>query len=290
MQFLQVVMFGLLLGGVYALLSSGLSLIFGVLDVVNVAQGAFLVSGAFLTWKIWKLTGIEPLLLLPLVTLLWFGLGILIFRGLFARVAPQGPSMTVLLSFGLALIFEGALNLLFGNQFKSIQTSYSLNSVTIGPIVLPLTQIIACALAAITLGLMYVYLKTSWAGRALRATAQNRDGAALIGISHNKSSSIAYGLGMATAGAGGVLLSVTYPFYPATHYDWIAKLLGIIVLGGMGSLPGAIVGSIILGITEAAGNTYAPRWTILFFYGVIMLVLLFKPEGILGAQSRKDSA
>ena len=197
MQILQVVMFGLLLGGVYALLSSGLSLIFGVLDVVNVAQGAFLVSGAFLTWKIWKLTGIEPLLLLPLVTLLWFGLGILIFRGLFARVAPQGPSMTVLLSFGLALIFEGALNLLFGNQFKSIQTSYSLNSVTLGSIVFPLTQIIACTIAAITLGLMYVYLKTSWSGRALRATAQNRDGAALIGISHNKSSSIAYGLGMA---------------------------------------------------------------------------------------------
>jgi len=290
MVFLQVVMFGLLLGGVYALLSSGLTLIFGVLDIVNVAQGAFLISGAFFTWKVWILTGIEPLLLLPLVTLIWFGLGILLFKGLFARVAPQGPSMTVLLSFGLALVFEGALNLIFGNKFKSIQTSYSLNSWTIGKIVFPLTLVIACTVAAVTLFLMYIYLKFSWAGRALRATAQNRDGAALVGISHNRASSFAYGLGMATAGAGGVLVSVTYPFYPASHYDWIAKLLGIIVLGGMGSLPGAILGSLMLGITEAAGNTYAPQWTILFFYGVIMLVLLFKPEGILGAQSRKDSA
>jgi branched-chain amino acid transport system permease protein len=290
MLFLQVVIFGLLLGGVYALLSSGLTLIFGVLDVVNVAQGAFLISGAFFTWQVWKLSGIEPLLLLPVVTIIWFGLGILIFKGLFARVAAQGPSMTVLLSFGIALVFEGALNLIFGNKFKSIQTPYSLDSWTIGSIVFPITQIIACSVAAITLFLMYIYLKYSWAGRALRATAQNRDGAALIGISHNRASSIAYGLGMATAGAGGVLVSVTYPFFPASHYDWITKLLGIIVLGGMGSLPGAIIGSIVLGITEAAGNTYAPQWTILFFYGVIMLVLLFKPEGILGARTRIDSA
>lgn len=290
MLFLQVVMFGLLLGGVYALLSSGLTLIFGVLDIVNVAQGAFLVAGAFFTWKIWILTGIEPLLLLPVVTLVWFGLGVLLFRGLFARVSKQGPSMTVLLSFGLALVFEGALNIIFGNKFKSIQTSYSLHSWKLGKIVFPLTQIIASTVAAITLFLMYMYLKNSWSGRALRATAQNRDGAALVGISHNRASSFAYGLGMATAGAGGVLVSVTYPFFPATHYEWIAKLLGIIVLGGMGSLPGAIVGSIMLGITEAAGNTYAPQWTLLFFYGVIMLVLLFKPEGILGARSRKDSA
>lgn len=290
MLFLQVVMFGLLLGGVYALLSSGLTLIFGVLDIVNVAQGAFLVAGAFFTWKIWILTGIEPLLLLPVVTLVWFGLGILLFRGLFARVSKQGPSMTVLLSFGVALVFEGALNLIFGNKFKSIQTPYSLHSWKLGKIVFPLTQIIASTVAAVTLFLMYIYLKNSWSGRALRATAQNRDGAALVGISHNRASSFAYGLGMATAGAGGVLVSVTYPFYPATHYEWIAKLLGIIVLGGMGSLPGAIIGSIMLGITEAAGNTYAPQWTLLFFYGVIMLVLLFKPEGILGAQSRKDSA
>jgi branched-chain amino acid transport system permease protein len=138
--------------------------------------------------------------------------------------------------------------------------------------------------------MMYSYLKYSWAGRALRATAQNRDGAALVGISHDKASAFAYGIGMATAGAGGVLLAITYPFYPATHYEWIARLLGIIVLGGMGSVPGAIIGSILLGIAEAAGNTFVPQWTIIIFYGVILLTLLFKPEGILGAKTRKDSA
>ena len=289
MEIIQVLSFGILLGGLYALLSSGLALIFGVLDIVNVAQGAFLVSGAFLTWQIWESTGIEPVLLIPIVGLLWFGLGTIIYRTLFVRVAPQGPSMTVLLSFGLALIIEGALNLIFGNKFKSVQTSYSLKSYTLGEINFPAPQVIASLAAAMVLVLLYLYLKFSWAGRALRATAQNRDGAALIGISHKKISSFAYGLGMATAGAGGVLISVSYPIYPATHYEWISKLLGIIVLGGMGSIPGAIIGSMLLGIVEAAGNTFAPQWTILFFYGVIILSLLFKPEGLLGARSRKDS-
>ena len=290
MELIQVLIYGLLLGGVYALLSSGLSLIFGVLDIVNVSQGAYLVASAFVTWRIWESTGIEPLLLLPLISIVWFFLGLAIYRGLFARVAPQGPSMTVLLAFGIALVFEGLLNLIFGNKFKSIVNDYSLKSFDLNTIILPYTQVIASVVAVIALVLMFLYLKYSWAGRALRATAQNRDGAALVGISHNKSSAFAYAIGMSTAGAGGVLLAITYPFYPATHYEWIAKLLGIIVLGGMGSLPGAIIGSILLGISEAAGNTYAPQWTILFFYSVIMLTLLFRPEGILGAKTRKDSA
>lgn len=289
MELLQVLSFGLLLGGLYSLLSAGLALIFGVLDIVNVAQGAYLVSGAFLTWQIWSITGIEPLLLIPIISLLWFGLGLVLYRTLFARVAPQGPSMTVLLSFGVALIFEGALNLIFGNKFKSIQTSYSLSSFKVGEINFPASQVIASLAAAIVLIILYFYLKLSWAGRALRATAQNRDGAALIGISHQKVLSMAYGLGMATAGAGGVLISVSYPIFPASHYVWISKLLGIIVLGGMGSIPGAILGSMLLGIVEAAGNTYAPQWTNIFFYGVIILALLFKPEGLLGARRRKDS-
>jgi len=290
MMLLQVLIFGLLLGGVYALLSSGLNLIFGVLDIVNVSQGAYLVASAFVTWKVYTVTGIEPLLMLPIMTILWFGFGLLIFRGFFARVAPQGPSMTVLLSFGIALVFEGSLNLIFGNKFKSIVTDYSLDSWRIGSLVFPLTQVISSLVAIVALLILYGYLKFSWAGRALRATAQNRDGASLVGISHNKSAAFAYALGMATAGAGGVLIAITYPIFPATHYEWIAKLLGIIVLGGMGSLPGAIIGSFLLGLAEAAGNTYAPQWTILMFYGVIMLTLLFRPEGLLGATSRKDSA
>lgn len=290
MQIVQVLAYGLLLGGVYALLASGVTLIFGVLDVVNVAQGAFLVFSALFTWQIWSMFGMEPLLLIPVAGGLMFVLGWTIYRTMVIRVAAQGPSMTVLLMFGVALTLEGILNLVFGNKFKSVTPPYFTSSVNIGELVLPLPQLISGIVGLAVLGLMYAYLRVSWAGRALRASAQNKDGAALVGISHVRSSGFAFGIGAATAGVGGVLLAIMYPIYPATQYDWIARLLGIVVLGGFGSIPGAVIGSMILGVTEAFANTYVPQWSSLFFYGTILLILLVRPQGIMGAKTREDVA
>ena len=290
MQLVQVLAYGLLLGGVYALLASGVTLIFGVLDVVNVAQGAFLVFSALFTWQVWNTFGFEPLLLIPVNAAIMFLIGWGIYKGMVRRVAPQGPSMTVLLMFGVALTMEGILNLVFGNKFKSVTPAYFTESVTIGDIVLPLPQLISGVVGVVVLGLMYAYLRVSWAGRALRASAQNSDGAALVGISKSKSSAFAFGIGAATAGVGGVLLAIMYPIFPATQYDWIARLLGVVVLGGMGSIPGAVIGSMILGITEAFANTYVPQWSSLFFYGAILLILLIRPQGLMGTKTREDVA
>ncbi|MBI1350608.1 MAG: branched-chain amino acid ABC transporter permease [Actinomycetales bacterium] len=290
MEIVQVLAFGLLLGGVYALLASGVTLIFGVLDVVNVAQGAFLVFSALFTWQIWDAFGVEPLLLIPVMGFLMGVLGWGIYRGMVMRVAPQGPGMTVLLMFGVALTLEGILNLIFGNKFKSVTPPYFTESFTIGQLVIPLPQLISGVLGFLILGGIYAYLRLSWAGRALRASAQNKDGAALVGISSVKSASFAFAIGAATAGVGGVLLSIMYPIYPATQYDWIARLLGIVVLGGFGSIPGAVIGSLILGMTEAFANTYLPQWSSLFFYGTILLILLFRPHGLMGAKTREDVA
>ncbi len=278
------------MGGVYALLASGVTLIFGVLDVVNVAQGSFLVFSALFTWQVWDLFGLEPLLLVPVMGLVMGLLGWLIYRGLVIRVAPQGPGMTVLLMFGVAIAMEGVLNIVFGNKFKSVTPPYFTQSLQVGELVLPYPQLISGLLAIVVLGGIYAYLKFSWAGRALRASAQNKDGAALIGISATKSSSLAFGIGAMTAGVGGVLLAIMYPVYPATQYDWIARLLGIIVLGGMGSVPGAIVASMVLGISEAFASAYVPQWSSVFFYGVILVMLLFRPHGLLGEKTREDVA
>lgn len=290
MEIVQVLAYGILLGGVYALLASGVTLIFGVLDVVNVAQGAFLVFAALFTWQIWDAFGIEPLLLIPVMGALMGLLGWGIYRGMVRRVAPQGPGMTVLLMFGVALTLEGILNLVFGNKFKSVTPPYFTESFTFGELVLPLPQLISGILGMLILGGIYAYLRLSWAGRALRASAQNREGAALVGISSVKASSFAFAIGAATAGVGGVLLSIMYPIYPATQYDWIARLLGIVVLGGFGSIPGAVIGSLILGMTEAFANTYLPQWSSIFFYGTILLILLFRPNGLMGARTREDVA
>jgi branched-chain amino acid transport system permease protein len=287
-EIVQILAFGILMGGVYALLSSGVTLIFGVLDVVNVAQGSFLVFSALLTWQIWDLTGIEPLLLIPVMGALMAFFGWIIYRGLVKRVVPQGPGMTVLLMFGVAIAMEGILNIAFGNKFKSVTPPYFTQSLQIGELVLPYPQLISGVMAAIVLVGLFFYLKLSWAGRALRASAQNKDGAALVGISSIKASSLAFAIGAMTAGVGGVLLIIMYPIYPATQYDWIAKLLGIIVLGGMGSIPGAVIASMILGISEAFAQAYIPQWSAAIFFGVILVVLLFRPEGLLGEKTRED--
>jgi len=289
-EIVQVLALGLLMGGVYALLASGVTLIFGVLDVVNVAQGSFLVFSALFTWQVWDLLGIEPLLLIPVMGLVMGLMGWAIYRGMLVRVAPQGPGMTVLLMFGVALALEGVLNIVFGNKYKSVTPPYFTESLSIGDLVLPLPQLIAGVVGALVLVAIYLYLRLSWAGRALRASAQNRDGAALVGVSAIKSSALAFAIGAMTAGVGGVLLAIMYPIYPATQYDWIARLLGIVVLGGFGSIPGAVIGALILGLTESFAAAYVPEWSSLFFYGVILLILLFRPHGLLGERTREDVA
>lgn len=290
MQIVQVLAYGILLGGIYALLASGVTLIFGVLDVVNVAQGAFLVFSALFTWQIWSMFGIEPLLLIPVMAALMGAIGWAIYRGMLVRVAPQGPGMTVLLMFGVALAMEGLLNLTFGNKFKSVTPDYFTSSIKLGEIVLPMPQLISGVLAIVILAGIYAYLRFSWAGRALRASSQNRDGAALIGISHKKTSGFAFSIGAATAGVGGVLLAIMYPIFPATHYEWIARLLGVVVLGGFGSIPGAIIAAMLLGTMESFASTFVPQWAPLFFYGTILLVLVFRPNGIMGSKTREDVA
>lgn len=290
MQIVQVLAYGLLIGGIYALLASGVTLIFGVLDVVNVAQGAFLVFSALFTWQIWDMFGIEPLLLIPVMGALMGLIGWAIYRGMLVRVAPQGPGMTVLLMFGIALTMEGILNLVFGNTFKAVTPAYFTDSLKLGDIVLPLPQLIAGVLAIFVLGGIYAYLRFSWAGRALRASSQNKDGAALVGISHRKAAGFAFAIGAATAGVGGVLLAIMYPIFPATHYEWIARLLGVVVLGGFGSIPGAITAALLLGTMEAFASTYVPQWAPLFFYGTILLILVFRPQGIMGSKTREDVA
>jgi len=290
MMILQVLVYGVLIGGIYALLASGVTLVFGVLHVVNVAQGAFLVLSALLTWQIWTWTGIEPLLLIPVMGVLLGAIGWAIYRGMLVRVIPQGPGMTVLLMFGVALAIEGILNLVFGNKFKSVTPDYFTESLKLGELVFPMPQLISGAMAILVLLGLYSYLRFSWAGKALRASSQNSDGAALVGISAKKAAGYAFAIGAGVAGVGGVLLAIMYPIFPATHYEWISRLLGVVVLGGLGSIPGAVIAALLLGTMEAFATTYIPEWAPIFFYGTILLILVFRPQGLMGVKTRVDVA
>jgi len=290
-QLIQAVVLGLLIGGVYALMASGLTLIFGVMRIINIAQGAFLILVATFTWWLWRTTGIDPILASVITTPLMFGLGWLTYRLVVSRIRGQSPSMSVLLTFGMALVIEGILNVVAGNKFKSAAPSYFEESFRVGSIHLPKTQVYGFAAAALVLAGLYVVLTRTWTGRAIRATSQNPSAAALVGVSATGTAALAFALGSASAGVGGSILSVLYPFFPASHYDWNSRLLGVVVLGGLGSLPGAMVGALALGMAETLTATYGSlRWSSLVFYLVIMAVLLIRPQGLFGARLREDAA
>jgi branched-chain amino acid transport system permease protein len=290
-ELVQAVILGLLIGGVYALMASGLTLIFGVMNIINVAQGAFLILVAMFTWWFWKETGVDPILASIVTTPLMFGFGWVLYRTVIVRIRGWSPSMSVLLTFGLALTIEGLLNITAGNKFKSATPGYFEQSFRTGSLSFPKPQVYGFLAAVLVLAALYVVLTRTWTGRAIRASSQNPSGAALVGIGATSTAALAFAIGTATSGVGGSILSVLYPFFPASHYDWISRLLGIIVLGGMGSLPGALTGALVLGLAETLTATYGSlRWATLVFYIVILAVLLFRPQGLFGTRLREDIA
>jgi branched-chain amino acid transport system permease protein len=288
---LQTVLLGLLIGGVYALLASGLTLIFGVMRIINVAHGAFLVLAALFTFELWKHVGLDPVLAVLVTTPAMFAIGWLVYRGLITRIRTAPVSMSVLLTFALAITLEGLMGMTWKNVFRSVTPSYFNESFHVGSFFLPKTQVFGFAMAILVLLALYLLLTRTWAGRAIRSASENAEGAQLVGVDIRAVAALTFAIGVATTGAGGSILSVQYAFFPASHYLWISRLLGIVVLGGMGSVPGAVIGALLLGVAEALTSDYvSPRWAVAVFYVVILVVLLVRPRGLMGTRLREDVA
>jgi branched-chain amino acid transport system permease protein len=218
-----------------------------------------------------------------------FGFGWMLYRGAISRIAGAPASMSVLLTFAIALMIEGSLGLVFKGTFKSVTPSYFDDSIKIGTIYVRTARLYACGTAVVILVALMLVLTKTWLGRAIRASAQNPQVARLVGIDVRAVAAFAFALGVATTGAGGSLISVLYPFLPASHYQWISRLLGVIVLGGMGSLPGAVIGALAIGVGETMTTAYiSPEWQTAVPYVVIFVVLLVRPQGILGKRTRQD--
>jgi branched-chain amino acid transport system permease protein len=290
-ELIQTIVLGLLIGGVYALLAAGLTLIFGVMGVINIAHGSFLILAGFLTYAIWSGLGLDPLAAIVITTPAMFAFGWALYNLTVRRVRGAPVASSVLLTFGIALVVEGIMGAVWGNTSHSVRPGYFNESFTIGEIFLPKAQVYGCAVALVVLSALWLMLTRTWLGRAIRASAVNPQGAALVGVNVAGVSAMTFAVGVASAGAGGSIVSVLFPFLPGSHYAWIARLLGIIVLGGMGSLGGAVSGALMLGMAEALTSTYvAPRWATAVPYLVIFLVLLLRPQGLGGARLREDVA
>jgi branched-chain amino acid transport system permease protein len=288
-ELVQYIILGLLIGGVYALLASGLTLIFGVMDVINVAQGALIIFAAFLTWWLWRETGIDPLLAVLVTTPAMFVVGWGMYRGTIQWISGRPASTSVLLTFALALVLEGIMGVLWATTSHSITPSYFTASFRAGDFYFPQAQVYGCLIAIAVLIVLYALLRATWLGRAIRAVSENVSSARLVGVDARKVAALTFAIGVATCGAGGAIIGVLYPFLPGSHYIWISRLLGIIVLGGMGSLPGAVIGALAMGLSETLTAAYiSPRWATMVPYAVIMVVLLARPQGIMGVKLRED--
>jgi branched-chain amino acid transport system permease protein len=290
-QFVQTILLGLLVGGVYALLASGLTLIFGVMNVINIAHGSFLILAGFLAYSLWTWTGMDPLVTILFTTPAMFAFGWALYVLAVRRVRHAPVASSVLLTFAIALVIEGVMGEIWGNTSHSLRPSYFNESFSIGSLFLPKAQVYGAIVALVILGGLWVFLQRTWVGRSIRAAAVNPPGAQLVGVNIGAVAALTFAVGVATAGAGGSIIGVLYPFLPGSHYQWISRLLGIIVLGGMGSLPGALAGALLLGIAETATVTYiSPAWATAVPYVVIFVVLLVRPQGLFGSRLREDVA
>lgn len=288
---IQVLVVGLLTGGVYALMAAGLTLIFGVMRVINIAHGAFLVLAAYLTY--WLFTGyqVDPFLSVLVTVPMFFVVGIVVQRYMVSRVNSD-PGLVVLLTFSLALTLEGIMGALWQSTGRSVRTEYTgeVLAAGIGDLTLriPVIRLAGFAAAVMALAILYVYLRRSDLGRAIRATIQNRDAAQLMGVNVNRVQALSFGLGMATVAAGGALFSLIWTFNAGSHEEWISKTLSIIVLGGMGSLPGALIAALIMGSAESvAAVTMTSYLSPIVFYLILFLTLILRPQGLLGTKIRK---
>jgi len=286
----QTVVLSLLVGGVYALVASGLTLIFGVMRVINIAHGAFLILGAFIAYTLWNQFGLDPLVGVVVTAPVVFALGWLIYRLLVRPIRHAPMSSTVLLTFGLALVVEGVMGEIWGNDSTAIRPSYVDQSFHLGNVFLPKAQVYGGLLAIVVLGALWVILTKSWLGRAIRAAAANPASAELVGIKVTSVAAVVFGLGLAAAGAGGAITGVLYSFLPGSHYLWIARLLAIVVLGGLGSLEGAVLSALVFGFAETVTAVYvSPAWATAVPYAIVFFVLLIRPQGLLGTRLRDDA-
>lgn len=286
---IQIAILGLLLGGVYALMASGLTLLFGVMRVVNLAHAAFVVLGAFFAFYLWEGLGVDPLISMVLSLPVFFALGVVIYRLLFPRIegSPRFGEMTVLLTFGLAFMAEGLMTYFFTGIFRSASPSYARDAIIFGDFYVPTGQLYASLASALLLVGLWAFLKFTRTGYGVRATMQNRDAAQIVGVDVRRVSTVSFGLGMAVAGAAGSLISFVFPFFPSRHWQWIAILLSLIVLGGMGSLKGAVVGALGLAVISAfVSDLIGPVWAPITFFGALFVVLLVRPQGLFGKKVR----
>lgn len=285
--YLNVAVGGLLTGLIYGLSALGLSVIFGVIRIVNFAHGEILVVGMFLTLVLFRHLGIDPLMSIPLVAASLFAFGYLMQDHVVRRVAHLAEHMQFLLMAAIAVMLISVCLMLFGPDAQGTQVGYAYDSLAIGPLLVDKVRLYSGLAALITSGLLFVFFRYAATGKAIRACGDNYVGALVVGLNVRRLFALTFGIGTACLGAAGAILLLLIDAHPYLGPSYTLLAFVIVIIGGMGSLPGALLGGILIGTSEAlAGVIFQPSLKSAFSFGLLILVLLLRPQGLLGKATR----
>jgi branched-chain amino acid transport system permease protein len=275
----------LLLGGFYAAVSLGVSLIFGLLDIANIAQPAFVILGAYATYVLNSAYGLDPVLVGLLFTPVFYGIGALVYRVYYGSFERRGEESLrgLVFFFGILFIMEVSLSLKFGVDYRLVQAPYIGKSIELGGIGIAYRYLVPCVVGVAMTGALYLFLSRTFYGRAIMAVSQDQGALRLMGADPIQIKTIAFGIGIAAASLAGALLISIAPVVPSTDRDYIGRMFAITVLGGMGSIGGTLVAAVILGVVESLMSTFAgPSWSLAVSFGVLLLALAVRPAGLFG--------
>jgi branched-chain amino acid transport system permease protein len=281
---LQTIADGLVLGGLYSLAAVGFSLIFGVMNVVNLSHGVLVLIGAYISYTLWHLLGIDPLLSIPLNMALLFAFGYVYQRGIIQLAVDRSSLLaSMLVTFGVALVLRNILVLIFSPDFKSVTPAYAFTSLSVGGITLDVVRIVALGASLVLLTVLTAVLNWTATGRVIRATAQQEMAARLCGVDARHVYGLTFGVSAAFAGASGAILGIVLPFAPPDEAIWTINAFVVVTLGGVGSPAGALIGGLLLGLISTFTSQFiGPAFPNAMMFLILVLMLLVRPSGLLG--------
>jgi branched-chain amino acid transport system permease protein len=282
---LNAIAAGLLLGGFYAAVSLGITVAFGLLDIVNIAHPVFVMLGSYVAYLMNVKFGADPILTGLVFTPLFYGLGVLLYRIYYASFERKGAESLrgLVFFFGILFIVEVALLLGFGVDYRMVEARYIGQTLQVGPVGIAFRLLVPCAVGVILTGALYAFLSRTFYGRAIQAVAQDGFALRLMGADPSRVKDIAFGIAIATASLAGALLIMIGPVEPAMNREYIGRVFAIAVLGGMGSIGGTLAAALILGVAESLTSTfYGPSWSVAVSFGILLLALAVRPSGLFG--------
>ncbi len=279
----QVLLNGILIGGIYASFAVGFSLIFGVLRIINVVHGEFIMLGAFITYWLFTIYGIDPFLSIPISFAILFLCGFLLQRLIINRIIQAPEIMSLLLTFGLSLIISNVALTAWTGDYRLVNPAYAGANLKIASLTIPYVRLATFLFALVAVGGLYIFLQRTDVGRAIRGTAQNKDGARLQGVKPASVYAVTFALGAAITGVAGSFVSLNFSVFPAMGGDYLLFSFFIVVVGGMGHIPGALAGGLILGILQSVVTSFlSGGMTYILMFAILYAVLIIRPAGIFG--------